>query len=199
MPIEVILASASAARAQLLRQAGLLFQIAPATIDEDNIKRIGRDRGDGASGCALALAVEKARAVSQRHPRALVIGADQILVAGEEWFDKPAEMGAARRQIASLQGRTHELVTAVTVVQDGHELWNTISRPTLTMRRVSDAFIDHYLDVEGEALLGSVGAYRLEGLGAQLFSGITGDYFSVLGLPLLELLEFLRGFGAVQE
>ena len=108
-------------------------------------------------------------------------------------------MGAARRQIASLQGRTHELVTAVTVVQDGHELCNTISRPTLTMRRVSDAFIDHYLDVEGEALLGSVGAYRLEGLGAQLFSGITGDYFSVLGLPLLELLEFLRGFGAVQE
>lgn len=199
MPIELILASASTARAQLLRQAGLSFRIEAAAIDEHQIKRRARDRGDSVADCALALAAAKAQAVSQHHPGALVIGADQILVAGKDWYDKPADRAAARQQLQSLRGRSHDLVTAASVVRDKALLWHTISWPRLAMRKFSDRFLDHYIETEGAALLSSVGAYRLEGPGVQLFSGITGDYFAVLGLPLLELLEFLRGFGPVQE
>ena len=199
MPIELILASASTARAQLLRQAGLSFRIEPAAIDEDKVKRRAREHGNSAASCALTLAEEKARTVSLRHSGALVIGADQLLVAGEEWFDKPPDIAAARRQLQVLRGRTHELVTAVGVVREGALLWHAFSTPRLTMRKFSNVFIDEYLEAEGETLLGSVGAYRLEGLGVQLFAGIDGDYFTVLGLPLLQLLDFLRSVGAVKE
>ena len=199
MPIELILASASTARAQLLRQAGLSFRIEPTAIDEAAVKSRARRRGDSAVDCALTLAEEKARAVSPHHSEALVIGADQILVAGDEWFDKPSDLAAARGQLQTLRGRTHELVTAVGVVRGDVLLWHATGTPRLTMRKFSDAFLEEYLRAEGETLLGSVGAYRFEGLGVQLFAGIDGDYFAVLGLPLLELLEFLRTAGAVQE
>jgi septum formation protein len=198
MPIELILASASSARAQLLRQAGLSFRIDPAAIDEDALKRRARDHRNSAADCALALADEKARAVSLRHPEALVIGADQILVAGEEWYDKPPDRAAARHQLQALRGRTHELVTAASLLRNGLQLWHAVSRPRLTMRPFSDAFLEEYIDSDGDLLLGSVGAYRLEGTGVQLFAGINGDYFAVLGLPLLELLDCLRGLGALQ-
>ena len=199
MPIELVLASASAARAQLLRQAGLSFRTEPAAIDETSLKRRARKRGDSAIGCARLLAQAKADAVSARNRNALVIGADQILVADEEWFDKPVDAVAVREQLWALRGRTHTLATAVCVLRDMIVLWRAENSPRLTMRWFSDRFLEDYVGAEGDALLGSVGAYRLESRGAQLFSGISGDYFSVLGLPLIELLEFLRECGALQR
>jgi len=192
MPEPVILASASSARAALLCAAGIRFEIEPAAIDEARIKRLARAIGDTAIACALALAVEKARTVSARNPGALVIGADQILVAGEEWFDKPADRDGARTQLRALRDRSHALATAACVMTDGAVLWQATSEPELAMRSFSDAFLEEYVEAEGDVLLGSVGAYRLEGRGVQLFCRIAGDYFAVLGLPLLALLGFLR-------
>ena len=195
MPERLILASASSARAALLRAAGIKFVIEPAAIDEPRIKRLARAIGDSAIACAHALAVEKARVVSARHPDALVVGADQILVAGDDWFDKPADLAEARAQLCALRGRSHALATAACLMAGGAVLWQATSAPELRMREFSDAFLDSYIAAEGEALLASVGAYRLEGRGIQLFSGIAGDHFAVLGLPLLELLGFLRQRG----
>ncbi len=193
----IILASASTARAGLLRSAGVDFTVEPAAIDESRLKREARQRGDSAIDCASELAAEKAYSVSRRHPDALVIGADQILAVGEEWFDKPADLAEAYAQLRALRGRTHRLETAAVVVCGGDLLWRGTSSPEMYMRRFSDAFITRYVAAEGEVLLGSVGAYRLEGRGVQLFSRITGDHFAVLGLPLVELLGFLRERGAM--
>ena len=188
----IVLASASTARASLLRAAGVEFTIEPAAIDEAAIKREARRGGESAIGAAVILAAEKARAVSQRNPDSLVIGADQLLASGTEWLDKPRDLGEAREQLLGLRGRTHILATAVCVAQEGVPVWRATSTPELTMRHFSEEFLDEYLAAEGEALLGSVGAYRLEGRGVQLFSRIRGDYFAILGLPLIELLGFLR-------
>lgn len=188
----VILASASIARANLLRAAGVEFVVMPATIDETRLKDEARQAGDSAISCAVALAIEKACWVSRQRPDSIVIGADQVLALGAEWLDKPRDLAAAREQLLRLRGRGHMLATAVCVVHRGEPLWRATSAPELTMRRFSDAFLDQYLAAEGEALLGSVGAYRLEGRGVQLFSGISGDHFAVLGMPLVELLGFLR-------
>jgi septum formation protein len=193
----IILASASTARAGLLEAAGIAFSIHPANIDETRIKSAARETGQTATACAAMLAAEKARHVSLRHPEALVIGADQILVAGDEWYDKPQSLAEARVQLQSLCGRTHVLATAASIVHDAREIWCETSVPELTMRPFSQAFLDHYIAAEGDALLGSVGAYRLEGMGVQLFERMKGDQFAVLGLPLLELLHFLRGRGAL--
>ena len=193
----IILASASAARAHLLDAAGVPFTIEPAAIDEERIKRASRATGQSTMECALALAVEKARYISARHREALVIGADQILVAGDEWYDKPKNLAEAREQLLSLRGRTHILATAATVLHAGTQVWHATSTPELTMRSFSEAFLEEYIAAEGDALLGSVGAYRLEGPGVQLFERMMGDHFAVLGLPLLELLGFLRSRGAV--
>lgn len=189
----LILASASPVRARLLSAAGVEAQMEPAAIDEAAVKRVFRAESRAPADCALALAEAKAGRVAAQRDRALVIGADQILVCDGEWFDKPEDLGSARRQLQRLRGRTHELVTAACVVQQGTRLWHRVSRPRLRMWDFSDAFLDEYLAGEGDALLGSVGAYRLECRGAQLFDRIEGDYFAILGLPLLELLGFLRG------
>jgi septum formation protein len=191
----LVLASASAARAALLRAAGIAIAIEPAAIDESAIKQAARRDGESAPGAAILLATEKACTVSRRVPGSLVIGADQILACGGEWFDKPRDLAEARRQLLGLRGRTHILATAVCVAQAGIPIWRATSSPELTMRRFSEELLDAYLAAEGEALLGSVGAYRLEGRGVQLFSRVTGDYFAVLGLPLVELLGFLRERG----
>ncbi len=161
------------------------------------MKQRARQAGDSAIDCAIALATEKACHVSRRFPTALVIGADQILAAGSEWFDKPGDLAAAREQLSALRGGTHMLATAVCIVLDGLPLWRATGTPELQMREFSDAFLDAYIAAEGEALLGSVGAYRLEGRGVQLFSRISGDHFTVLGLPLVELLGFLRERGVL--
>ena len=193
----IVLASASAARAALLRAAGVAFNIAPAAIDESRIKEEARRAGDSALSCAVALAIEKAIIVSRHNQQALVVGADQVLVAGTEWFDKACDLAEARAQLLALRGRSHELATAVCVAQAGVPVWRATSVPELTMRMFGEEFLDAYLAAEGEALLGSVGAYRLEGRGAQLFARIAGDQFAVVGLPLLELLGFLRERGAM--
>ena len=193
----LILASASMARAELLRAAGVDFTVEPSAIDESRLKGEARQRGESAIACAQALAAEKARTVSSRHPGALVIGADQILAIGEEWFDKPADLAEACGQLRALRGRTHRLETAAIVMQGEVPLWQATSAPEMEMRWFSDAFLEAYVAAEGEALLGSVGAYRLEGRGVQLFSRIRGDHFAVLGLPLIELLGFLRERGVM--
>ena len=193
----LVLASASEARARLLAAAGLDFRVEPSQIDEVAIKRVFRADGRSAGDCALALADAKARSVARRDPEALVIGADQILVCDREWFDKPADLSAARTQLAALRGRTHVLATAVCAVRAGEPGWRHLSAPQLTMRRFSDSFLDDYFAAEAAAVLGSVGSYRLEARGVQLFERIEGDHFSILGLPLIELLAFLRGLGVV--
>jgi len=197
MPEPIVLASASPTRARLLEAAGVRFAIQPAAIDESAIKHEMQQAGRSAIECAQALARSKAAAVSPSRPEALVIGADQLLAAGDEWFDKPKTRAEAHMQLQKLRGRTHVLATAVCIVRASKRLWQTASQPELTMRSFSDAFLDAYIAAEGEALLGSVGAYRLEARGAQLFSRMTGDYFAVLGLPLIELFEFLRRRGAL--
>ena len=194
----LVLASASAVRARLLAAAGVDFQIEPAELDETFLKQACRTEGRHAADCALALAEAKARQVAARCGRAVIIGADQLLVCSDAWFDKPADLGQARAQLQALRGRTHELVTAVCVVQEKSQLWHAVSSPRLTMRYFTDTFLDDYIPAEGADIIGSVGAYRLEGRGVQLFEHIEGDYFSILGLPLLELLGFLRTKGMIR-
>lgn len=143
----------------------------------------------------MALARAKAQAVSVRHAGGVVIGADQILDCGGVWFDKPADIEAARAHLRNLRGRSHRLVCAVAVLRDGAECWHHVESARLTMRDFSDRFLENYLRGGGAEILESVGAYRLEGSGAQLFSVVDGDYFTVLGLPLLPLLAFLREDG----
>lgn len=191
----VVLASASPARAELLRRAGIAFTQEPAAIDEEDVKSAFRAEGATAEQVAEALAELKARKVSARHSGAFVIGADQILECGGAWFAKPADRDHARAQLSALRGRSHRLVSSTCVVRDGEAIWHETGEAELVMRPFSDAFLDAYLDAAGEAALGSVGAYQLEGLGAQLFSSVRGDYFTILGLPLVPLLEFLRRQG----
>ena len=154
-----------------------------------------RRSGESAAGCAVIIAAEKACAVSRRNPGSLVIGGDQLLACGAEWFDKPCDLAEAWQQLLWLRGRTHILATAVCAAQAGVPLWRATSVPELTMRYFSEEYLDAYLAAEGDAVLGSVGAYRLEGHGVQLFAEISGDYFAILGLPLIELLGFLRERG----
>jgi septum formation protein len=193
----IMLASASAARATLLQAAGVRVRREPARIDEAELKATFRREGLDPAACATALAQAKATNVSRRHEGALVIGADQMLVCGERCFDKPSSSAEARSHLLALRGREHELVTAACVLANGAVLWQHVDRPRLAMRLFSDAFLDGYLKEAGDEVLGSVGAYRLEGLGAQLFVRVDGDFFSILGLPLLPLLDFLRSRGVV--
>jgi len=193
----LILASSSPTRQRLLADAGLEFIVEPARIDETTIKARFTAEGRSASDCALALAEAKARHVGAHYRCGLVIGADQILMCGGVWFDKPANLTDARCQLLVLRGRTHQLVTAACAVQEQACLWQGEATAKLTMREFSDAFLDAYLAAEGAAVLGSVGAYRLEGRGIQLFAQVEGDYFAILGLPLLGLLGFLRERGAL--
>ena len=191
-PSRLILASASKSRANLLRAAGVAVEIIPAHTDEDSIKVSLKAEDATAAQCAETLAELKAIQVSQRHDHALVIGADQMLECDGAWFDKPTDMAGARDHLVAMRGKTHALPTAVAVALNGARIWHHVAVPRLTMRPFSDTFIDGYLELAGPAVLTSVGAYQLEGPGAQLFSRIDGDFFTILGLPLLELLAFLR-------
>jgi septum formation protein len=193
----VVLASSSAIRAELLMRAGVAVIRDAAGVDESEVKRSFQREGLDAARCAEALAAAKATRVAQRHPDALVIGADQILDLAGTWFDKPRDLADARAQLEALRGKRHELATAVVVARNGAVLWRHVERPRLAMRDFSDRFIEDYLAALGNDVLTVVGAYRLEGEGVQLFARIEGDYFAILGLPLLPLLDFLRGHRVV--
>ncbi len=188
----VVLASASKSRAQLLSAAGLVFEAVPAHADEDAVKAALKAEGATAVQCAETLAEIKAVQVSQRLPGSLIIGADQMLECDGVWFDKPADLHGARSHLTLLRGKTHVLPTAVAVVLGGSVIWHYSASPRLTMRDFSDAFIEHYIANTGPRILSSVGAYQLEGWGVQLFDRIDGDFSTILGLPLLPLLAFLR-------
>lgn len=191
----LILASQSTARAALLTAAGLRFEVRPARVDEAAVKQACRAEGAAAADTTLTLAGLKARRI--RDPEALIIGADQILVCGETWFDKPADLDGARTQLQALRGQTHCLVTAVVCLRGGREVWRHVTEPRLRMRGFSDAFLEEYLTAEGDAVLACVGAYRLEGLGVHLFDDVQGEHSAILGLPLLPLLGFLRQHGII--
>ncbi|MEE2981415.1 MAG: nucleoside triphosphate pyrophosphatase [Pseudomonadota bacterium] len=195
----VVLASKSAARAAMLSGAGVVFGIDSADVDEAGARDfLGGENADIASA-TITLAGLKATTVAARHPGALVIGADQILACDGRWFDKPADRAPGRSHLLALRGREHRLFSGVCLVCDGATLWTCADQAVLTMRSFSDEFLDAYLADAGEGILGCVGAYQLEGLGAQLFSAVEGDYFTVLGLPLLPLLEALRGHGVIVQ
>ncbi|WP_169566610.1 Maf family protein [Sneathiella limimaris] len=189
----VILASASQSRKMLLENAGLQFETKAANVDESELKHSLQASGANAKDTAVALAELKALRISKEFPNALIIGADQMLECNGVWFDKPADMSHARAHLLSLKGKNHHLQTAVCVAKANTIIWHYTQTATLEMRSFSDEFLDQYLDQAGEEILQSVGAYQLEGLGAQLFNKIEGDFFSILGLPLLPLVDFLRG------
>lgn len=193
----LVLASASASRARVLADAGVQFDIVPAHIDEASVKDALRAEGATAVDAAETLAELKAVKVSRSRPQDLVIGADSILDLNGEWFDKPADPDHAKAHLMTLRGRTHELATAVVVALGGRRIWHHRDQPRLTMRAFSDTFLDSYMTDVGDDVVSSVGAYHLEGRGAQLFTSIDGDFFSILGLPLLPLLSFLREHNAV--
>jgi septum formation protein len=195
--LKIILASASPTRAELLMGVGLDFDVEPAVVDEVALREHLMGEGAPLSEIAVLLAEVKARAVSRAHPDALVIGADQILLLGHEVFEKPSDTSAARETLQRLRGKTHELISAVALVHEGDTVWQGSEAARLTMREFSHEFLEDYLSAEDEAVLGSVGAYRLEGRGAQLFQKVEGDYFTILGLPLLQLLAVLREAGII--
>ena len=193
----LILASASETRGNLLRNAGIYFVAHPARVDEESIKAAMQAEGASAVYTAQALADLKAGRVSPGAPGAFVIGADQILECDGVLYDKPESLAAAHRHLAALAGRTNHLHTAAAVAKDGAVIWREATRASLTMRALDAPAIAAYLAAAGDSVLQSVGAYQIEGRGIQLFAAMQGDFFSVLGLPLLPLLNFLRGHGVV--
>lgn len=194
---ELLLASASPFRRKMLDAAGVPFRVVPADVDESALKRSLAGKV-GPEGLAEALAAAKAEAVSAQFAANLVIGADQVLALGDELLGKPPDVTAARMQLERLRGRTHRLLSAVALAQGGRVVWSKVDSAYLTVRELSGAFLDEYVARCGERLLGTAGAYEIEGLGIQLFDRVEGDYFTIIGLPLLPLLAELRARGAIQ-
>jgi septum formation protein len=195
----LILASASKSRAKILEAAGLAFIVEPPGLDESTMRQAVSGEGSlTPHDVAEVLARAKAEAVSELAPKAYVIGGDQVLALGETILSKPDGMEAARRQLLALSGKTHNLHTAVAVATGGETIWAETTIATLHMRKLTPEFIGRYLAAAGEDVLSSVGAYQIESLGIQLFDKIEGDYFSILGLPLLPLLDALRREGAIE-
>jgi septum formation protein len=191
----LVLASRSKVRQMLLAAAGIPLEIRPADLDERDLAAAAPSRAH--DKIATLLAREKAFAVGRLNPGRLTLGADQTLALGGECFAKPADRAAAAIQLRALCGRTHELYSAIAFVQDATVLFEHVSVARLTMRSFSDRFLEIYLDAAGDAVTASVGAYQIEGLGIQLFERVDGDYFIVLGLPLMETLDFLRRRGCL--
>lgn len=191
----LVLASRSSVRRTLLAAAGVPTEVQPADLDERTLEASAGSLGPAAM--AALLAREKAVSVGQRHRGRLVLGADQMLALDGRRFAKPADRAAARGQLRALCGRSHELHSAIAFAQDATVLFEHVGMARLTMRAFSDRFLDLYLDAAGSAATDSVGAYQIEGLGIQLFERVDGDYFTVLGLPIMEVLGFLRRHGCL--
>jgi len=195
----LILASSSTSRARILEGAGLAFIVEPPGLDEAAMRQaVSGEKALDPHDVAELLARAKAEAVSDLAPQAYVIGGDQVLALGKTVMSKPNSMEAARRQLLDLSSKTHTLHTAVAVATNGETLWAETTVATLTMRKLTPEFIGRYLAAAGEEVLSSVGAYQLESLGVQLFDKIDGDYFSILGLPLIPLLDTLRREGVIE-
>jgi septum formation protein len=195
--VTLILASASRIRADLLSAAGIAFEVHPAEVDESALRRSLAGEGRDAVAIAERLALEKALWVSHRRPDALVLGGDQILEFQGRVIGKCTGLAEALRLLRAMRGQTHRLCCAAALVRNGAPCWQLVDNIVLKMRDFSDGFLDAYLAAEGEGILAAVGCYQLEGRGSQLFERIEGDYFSVLGLPLLPLLAALRDQGVV--
>lgn len=194
-PERLVLASKSAARRAMLTEAGVAFSVRVADVDEDAVKAV-HDPAD-AAGLALELAQAKALAVSRQDTDAWVLGADQTLGFDGGLVSKAASLGEARARLAAMRGKVHQLHSGAALARNGQIVWSGLDTASLRMRRFSDSFLDAYLTAEGEALLACVGSYRLEGMGAQLFEAVDGDYFTVLGLPLWPVLAELRRAGVL--
>ena len=194
-PAPIVLASKSASRRALLAGVGLPFEVEPADIDERAAEEALIQRGEAGSGLALALARAKALAVSARRPAALTLGADQTLILDGKAMHKAPTRAAAAEALAAMSGRTHRLVSAFALARDGAILAEDADSADMTMRALDAGQIARYLEIAGPAVLASVGAYQIEGLGAHLFTSISGDYATILGLPMLKLLAALRGLG----
>lgn len=197
MATPIILASKSPFRAALLKNAGISFLTESAEIDERAVEAALDDTGTTPEDVALVLAEAKALEVSARHPDALVIGCDQTLSLGDEEFHKPADMEAARRHLLKLSGKTHNLNSAVVLARGSEAIWRHVGVAHMTMRSLDPAFVGRHLARVGDIALSSVGAYQVEGEGLQLFEKIDGDYFTIVGLPMLPLLDELRRLGAI--
>ncbi|OQM73984.1 Maf-like protein [Manganibacter manganicus] len=197
MTEKIILASASPFRKAILIDAGIAVETVPAELDERTLEAPLKNSGASPEDVALVLAEAKAVNVSTRKPGALVLGCDQTLSLGDEIFHKPADMEGARRHLLALSGKTHQLNSAAVLARDGKVLWRHVGIANLTMRKLDPAFIGRHLARVGERALQSVGAYQIEGEGIQLFEKIEGDYFTIVGLPLLPLLVELRRCGAI--
>jgi septum formation protein len=195
----IILASASQTRARLLQQAGLNFDVRPEGVDEGAVCRAMRAEGAGVADVALTLAKLKAVRASAKAGNAFVIGADQMLDCLGVWYSKAQDLVEAEQHLRALRGQTHQLISAVVVARDGAEIWRHHASARLTMRDFSDDFLEQYLASVGPGGLAGVGCYQIEGRGIQLFSKIEGDFFTILGLPLMELLAFLRQHGAISR
>ncbi|MGC4392232.1 Maf-like protein [Agrobacterium sp. M50-1] len=197
MKQELILASSSASRQMLMRNAGLTFSAIPADIDERALdEQLERD-GASPEEVALELAKAKALAVGALHPEALVLGCDQTMALGARVYHKPKTMTEAKAHLLSLSGKVHRLNSAAVLVRHGEVVWQTISSAELAVRTLSAEFVARHLQRVGDKALSSVGAYQLEGEGIQLFTSIDGDYFTILGLPLLPLLSKLRDMDVI--
>ncbi|MDX8495935.1 Maf-like protein [Mesorhizobium sp. VK22B] len=197
MAEKIILASGSPFRKAMLINAGLDIEAVPAEVDERALEAPLQDSGVSPEDVASILAEAKATEVSERRPGALVLGCDQTLSLGDEIFHKPADMEGARRHLLALSGKTHQLNSAAVLCRDGEVLWRHVGVASLTMRKLDPAFIGRHLARVGAKALGSVGAYQIEGEGIQLFEKIEGDYFTIVGLPLLPVLGELRTLGAI--
>jgi septum formation protein len=193
----LILASTSAIRRQLLTQAGIRFEAIGAGVDEEAVKLAMRAEGASPRQQADKLAELKACKVSQKH-KGFVLGCDQILALDHQSFDKADTLEEAHARLSLLRGKTHTLECAAVIAKDGQPIWRLVKSSKLSMRSFSDAFLKGYLKQHGEQALSSVGCYQFEGAGAQLFSHVDGDYFSILGLPLLEIMDFLRQHGELE-
>lgn len=194
---QIVLASGSTIRARLLRNAGLAIEVHPARIDEEAVRAALEHEGATPRDIADALAELKARKVSEKYPGALVLGCDQVLDLDGQILSKPSDIDDARAQLTAMRGRTHRLLSAAVVARDGTPIWRHVGQVRLTMRNVSDAYLDAYLERNWHSIRDSVGCYKLEEEGVRLFSRIDGDYFTVLGLPLIELLTWLSVRGDI--